>query len=143
MKIAYDYQAFTIYAYGGVARYYKDLTNSLLKQRQDVKIFTGIHRNYYIQSLPKGVVHGIKIYNYPPKSVKAFQWFNHGLTQHQLRRWKPDIIHETYYSSLPVLKAKAARLTTVHDMIHEIYPDMLSIPSKNKTSSQKKIVIKS
>ena len=136
MKIALDYQAFTNQIYGGISRYYKDLTASLLKRGQDVKIFAGIHINYYIQLLPEKVVRGIKIYNYPPKSVRAFQWFNHGFTQLQLPRWKPDIIHETYYSQLPVLKTNAVRLTTVHDMIHELYASMLS--SKDITSSLKK-----
>ena len=136
MKIAYDYQAFTSSTYGGISRYYKDLASELLKQRQDIKIFAGIHRNYYIPSLPEEVVSGIKIYNYPPKSVRVFQWFNHGLTQLQLQRWKPDIIHETYYSSLPVLKTNAVHLTTVHDMIHELYASLLS--SRDITSNLKK-----
>ena len=87
MKIAYDYQAFTNTTYGGISRYYKDLASELLKRRQDIKIFAGIHRNHYIPSLPEEVVSGIKIYNYPPKSVRVFQWFNHGLTQLQLQRF--------------------------------------------------------
>mgnify|MGYP001246598689 CR=1 FL=1 len=136
MKIAYDYQTFTSSTYGGISRYYKDLASELLKQRQDIKIFAGIHRNHYIPSLPEEVVSGIKIYNYPLKSVRVFQWFNHGLTQLQLQRWKPDIIHETYYSPLPVLKTNAVHLTTVHDMIHELYASMLS--SRDITSNLKK-----
>jgi len=69
VKIAYDYQAFTNQPYGGVSRYYKDLTDELLKQGQAVNIFAGVHRNKYISLLPKGVVRGIKLDKYPPKST--------------------------------------------------------------------------
>ena len=136
MKIAYDYQAFTIQSYGGISRYYKDLTDELLKQGQEVNIFAGVHRNNYISLLPKGVVRGIKLDKYPPKSTWAFQWLNHGISQLHLQRWKPDIIHETYYYPLPVLKTNAVHLTTVHDMIHELYASLLS--SRDITSNQKK-----
>ena len=136
MKIAYDYQAFTNQSYGGVSRYYKDLTDELLKQGQAVNIFAGVHRNKYISLLPKGVVRGIKLDKYPPKSIWAFQWLNHGISQLQMQRWKPDIIHETYYSSLPVFKKNAAHVTTVYDMNHELYPDSFS--SRDKVTDLKK-----
>ena len=48
MKIAYDHQMFTNQSYGGISRYYKDLAGTLLKQGQNVNIFAGIHRNYYV-----------------------------------------------------------------------------------------------
>lgn len=142
MKIAFDYQTFTNSSYGGVSRYYKDLADQLLKQRQDVKIFAGIHRNHYITSLPSDIVNGFKMYNYPPRSSRIFHWFNHGLTQLQLRKWKPDIIHETYYSLLPNLKKNTIHLTTVHDMIHELYASLIStrdITSKLKKKSLSRV----
>ena len=127
MKIAYDYQAFTNESYGGISRYYKDLIEELLKQGQEANIFAGIHRNFYISLLPDEVIHGVKLNGYPPKSRWAFRLFNHLICQLQTQRWKPDIIHETYYSTLPVLKKNVARITSVHDMITELYPQKKSI----------------
>ncbi len=137
MKIAYDYQAFTNQSYGGISRYYKDLIEELLKQGQEVNIFAGIHRNFYISLLPDEVIHGIKLNGYPPKSTWAFRLFNHLICQLQTQRWKPDIIHETYYSTLPVSKKNVARITSVHDMIHELYPQKI-YSQKHVTDHKKK-----
>ena len=136
MKIAYDYQAFTNQSYGGISRYYTDLIKELLKQEQEINIFAGVHRNFYIPLLPDEVVRGVKLNKYPPKSTWAFQLLNHLICQIQTQRWKPDIVHETYYSSLPVLKKNVARITSVHDMIHELYPESFS--NKDMVTDYKK-----
>ena len=139
MKIAYDHQMFTNQSYGGISRYYKDLAGTLLKQGQNVNIFAGMHRNYYVPLLPKGIVRGIKLNNYPFKSRLAFSRLNHVIGQLQMKQWKPDIIHETYYSSLASSKTNAVRFATVHDMIHELYPDMFS--SRDNTTQFKQDTI--
>jgi len=136
MKIAYDYQIFSFQSYGGISRYYTFLADELVKQEQDIGIFAGIHRNNYLHALPAGVVRGTQLSRYPPKSYRAFQLYNHGVSQLQMQRWKPDIIHETYYSSLPVLNINAVRVTSVYDMIHELYTDQFS--SRDKTTDWKK-----
>ena len=136
MKIAFDHQAFTMQSYGGISRYYTILADELLKQGQDVKVFAGVHRNNYVADLPEGVVKGIKLNKYPPKSGRVFQWLNHGVSQVQMKSWRPDIIHETYYSSLPRLKTDAVRVTSVYDMIHELFSDQF--PKRDKTTEWKK-----
>lgn len=136
MKIAFDHQTFTHQTYGGISRYYSILANELLKQQQDVKIFAGLHRNNYVVDLPGGVVKGVKLNSFPPKSGRLFQWVNHGVSQLQMKSWQPDLIHETYYSSLPTLKTDAVRITTVHDMIHELFSDQFS--PRDKTTQWKK-----
>ena len=136
MKIAFDYQAFTMQSYGGISRYYTILADELLKQQQDVKIFAGLHRNHYVAELPDGVVKGKRINKYPPKSGRVFQWLNHAISQTQMKSWQPDIIHETYYSALPTLKTNAVRVTSVYDMIHELFADQFS--PRDKTTQWKK-----
>jgi glycosyltransferase involved in cell wall biosynthesis len=136
MKIAFDSQAFNMQSYGGVSRYYSILANELLKKTQDVGIFAGIHKNKYLSALPAGVVSGIQLDKYPPQSARAFQWFSHCVGQLQMQRWKPDIIHETYYSSWPCFQSKSFRVTTVHDMIHEIFPEYF--PARDQTTKRKK-----
>ena len=38
----------------------------------------------------------------------------------KIKNWKPDIIHQTYYSN-SVKKLKIPKIVTVYDMIHEKY----------------------
>lgn len=136
MKIAFDHQTFTYQSYGGISRYYTILADELIKQNQDVKVFAGMHRNNYITDLSEGVVKGVKLNKYPPKSGRLFQWLNHGISQIQMKSWQPDIIHETYYSALPTLKTNAVRVTTVYDMIHELFADQFS--PRDKSTQWKK-----
>lgn len=136
MKIAFDHQTFTYQSYGGISRYCTILADELINQGQDVKVFAGLHRNNYVVDLPGGVVKGVKLNSFPPKSGRLFQWVNHGVSQLQMKSWQPDLIHETYYSSLPTLKTDAVRITTVHDMIHELFSDQFS--PRDKTTQWKK-----
>lgn len=135
MKIAFDHQTFTDQSYGGISRYYTILADELLKQEQDIKLFAGIHRNNYVTDLPDGIVKGIKLNKYPPKSHRIFQYLNHGVSQFQMKAWQPDIIHETYYSLLPTLKADAIRVTSAYDMIHELFSSAFS--PRDKTTQRK------
>lgn len=136
MKVAYDHQTFTYQSYGGISRYYTKLSGELLKQKQNVGVFAGMHRNNYIEDLPEDVVRGHKLVKYPPKTQRIFQLLNHGFCQAQIKLWQPDIIHETYYSALPVLNTNAMRITTVYDMIHELYRDQF--PDSDRTTQWKK-----
>ena len=103
---------------------------------QEVGIFAGLHRNNYLASLQPGIVKGLKVGKYPPKLGRVFSLFNRGIGQLKIQSWKPDIIHETYYSSWPTLCFKAIRVTTVYDMIHELYDKEFS--KSDKTTTQKK-----
>ena len=107
MKVAFDHQIFTLQNYGGVSRYISDLANILYKNNIDVKAYIGIHQNNYISDLPINIVKGKYINQYPPKTEKLFYLANHCISQTQIKFWKPDIIHETYYSALPVINNKS------------------------------------
>jgi glycosyltransferase involved in cell wall biosynthesis len=137
MKIAFDYQTFMYQPYGGVSRYYNFLATELLKQQQDVNIFAGLHRNRFIKDLPKGVVKGMDINDYPPKTGRIFKCLNHTISEIKIKTWRPDIIHETYYSSFPTLKTNAVRVTSVYDMIHELFKGQFS-PCDKTTQLKKK-----
>ena len=136
MKIAFDHQTFNLQTYGGISRYYTILAQELLKQGQDVGVFAGVHRNNYLSTLPRDVVRGVKLPQYPPKSSRIFQVFNHYLANVQINHWQPDIVHETYYSFMPSPKTSLPRVTTVYDMIHELYPQMFS--SRDNTTNWKR-----
>ncbi len=136
MKIAFDHQTFNWQSYGGISRYYAILAQELLNNGQDVNIFAGIHCNNYLSTLPSNIVKGIKLNKYPPKTGRFFQSVNQCLTNRQINNWKPDIVHETYYSFMPSFKRALPRITTVYDMIHEIYSKNFS--TRDKTTHWKK-----
>lgn len=136
MKIAFDHQTFTHQSYGGISRYYTTLAYELSLLKEETCIFAGLHRNNYLSGLPSANFRGLNIGYYPPKTAKPFHFLNHALTQVQINRWGADIVHETYYSSLPKLGSKVMRVTTAYDMIHEIFPD--DFPVNDRTTDHKK-----
>ena len=136
MKIAFDYQIFAQQGYGGISRYYKNLASELLQLKQNVSIFAGLHRNNYLTSLPNDIVSGYKISRYPPKTAKLFQRANHYLTNYQMKLWRPEVIHETYYSNFTSNLNNVPRIVTAHDIIHELFSEGLD---KSNIITQRKI----
>lgn len=126
MKIAFDHQIFTMESYGGISRYYTRLSKELLELEQDVSIFTGIHRNKYLSFLPSSAIKGIKLNKYPPKTGRLFLAANHYWANWRSDRWKPDVIHETYYSLMTKTKKVTPTVVTVYDMVHELFSDKFS-----------------
>lgn len=88
MKIAFDHQAFCINAYGGIARYFVKLAESLLSAGEEVGVFAPVHRNQYLATLPDNIVHGIKI-NYPLKAIGLSRYCNSIVGQRFIRQWQP------------------------------------------------------
>lgn len=139
MKIVFDHQTFTLQSYGGISRYYARLADNLINMDQHVEIFAGFHRNHYLASLPDGIVRGVNIKKYPPKTGRLFQYLNHYLTSQQIEKSKPDIIHETYYSIINSKPRTAPRIVTVYDMIHELYADIFN--KNDRTTRWKKMLL--
>ena len=136
MKIAYDHQIFTNQQYGGISRYFLMVIINLLKNEKNINVFPGFYKNKYISLIPDSVVHGFHLGKYPPKTGKIFQIINHCISQMQMKSWSPDLIHETYYSSMPRLNNNAIKITTAFDMIHELFKS--SFPKSDQTSMMKK-----
>lgn len=126
MKIAYDYQTFTQQTYGGISRYFVRLAQQLTADQQQVRIFAPYHRNRYVDELPEGVFKGRQLDSFPPRTARLFSLYNRVASNGSINSWAPDVIHETYYSAKPAGSSKLPRITTVHDMIHERYPESFS-----------------
>lgn len=126
MKIAFGHQTFSLQRYGGISRYFVTLAEELHQLGEDVRIFAGLHQNQYLQGATKEIVVGACIEAFPAKTGSAFRVANHLFSQLNQSLWKPDIVHETYYSSLPRMRSHAPRIVTVYDMIHEMFPNDFS-----------------
>lgn len=139
VKIAFDSQAFTLQSYGGISRYFTSLAHSLFEQGEDVKIFAGLHRNYYLQEIPQDIVMGVPLKSYPPRSGFLFRAANHCWSQIKQKQWDPDVVHDTYYSSLPKCNHNVPRVLTIYDFIHEIFPEYFSKLDRTRHHKSKAI----
>lgn len=136
MKIAFDYQAFFIQEYGGISRYYSKLAETLNSFSDvDAKIFAPLHVNAYLSMLPSGVVIGHDV-RHLRKRKKLFRAINKIASRYQMSRYRPDLVHETYYAEKSVAPRGVPLVVTVYDMVHELFPGMF--PQQDRTSSRKK-----
>ena len=139
MKIAFDHQAFSIQPYGGVSRYYVRLAEELLSMNEDVGIFSPFHQNRYLDPLPNGVVHGRHVNRYPKKTTGLITSLNHIIARRAIRKWRPQIVHETYYARKGSAPDGCATVITVYDMIHELFTHAMA--GRDETTKKKRIAV--
>jgi glycosyltransferase involved in cell wall biosynthesis len=121
MKVYFDGQIFIEQTNGGISRYFANLATGLdAEPGVTARIVAPFHRNYHLLDHREAPVLGFGL---PPKwrvgricwaGIKTFSPMISGLGH-------PDIAHETYFSPRPYLTTARRRVTTMYDMIHEIY----------------------
>lgn len=106
---------------------------------QQVGVFAPLHRNGYLESLPKEIVHGKYIEHYPAKTARLFLAYNRIGSKYQMARWHPDLVHETYFAKVSSAPRGCTMVITVYDMIHELFPN--EFPSNDETAGFKRRAI--
>lgn len=142
MKIAYDHQIFSSQRFGGISRYFFELAKHLAGSVNDsveCQIVSPIYVNDYLQhaSHPLRVL-GIHAPVFRG-SNRLYRPINKLLSPQILKRWRPDILHETYYCSNNFAPRGCRTVVTVYDMIHELYPENFS--PHDKTSELKRAAV--
>lgn len=141
-KILYDNQIFSFQKYGGVSRYFYEISKRINQFPEfDVQILAPIYLNGYLRAdndLVKGVYwSGIpKVERLQKKLQKEF---NNILSKLFLNDLKPDVIHETYYQKNSISINNIPIVTTIYDMIHEKFRHDFS--QRDKTSELKKLAV--
>jgi len=142
MNIVYDYQAFSMQRYGGISRYFYELISRLCKEDEfAVYLFLGLYINEYGLSDYRddyARLCGVK-HRHIPRTVRVFDILNKLLFAPFLRTSYANIYHQTHYDGVSVA-FPGKRVLTVHDMIHEFYPNLFT--KRDRTSKNKKISIK-
>lgn len=123
MRIAFDHSIFNIQSFGGVSRYYARLAKHLHSATDQVKIFAPLHINHYLDEIPDELIYGKRVKRYPKLLKKMARQTNFHLAQHAISKWKPDILHETFFTETPIKAGKAAVVVTIYDMITELMPE--------------------
>lgn len=128
MRIAFDHQIFGWQEYGGVSRYAYELATGLAGAcGQDVAIICPLYVNRYLaESDGARLVNGIRVPVFP-KSGRIYRAVNTVLGWPGMRKFRPDIVHETYYSTRSAAPRGSKVVLTVYDMIHERFPKNFSI----------------
>lgn len=139
MKISFDHQTFTLQSYGGISRYFSKLAGGLLSLGDQVNILAPIHQNRYLDEISSRHIHGIGVKSIPPRAMGIISAFNGKLGALQAGLIRPEILHETYYTSRPVVGRFKGRVLTVYDMIHEKFER--DFHPSDQTSQLKRIAV--
>ena len=162
MKILYDHQIFEIQEYGGISRYFYELmnfsknndffkydlslkfsNNSYLKND---KYFNKLIRDLtpYKEFLPKINFRGKgKLYNLLKnlRFINSNFTDNERLSKYNLKLGNYNLFHPTYYSDYFLnYLGKKPFILTIHDMVHEIYPQCF--PADDEIRVKKKRLAK-
>lgn len=127
MKILYDHQIFSRQKYGGISRYFHEISKRIPSLESDnTEIFAPFHVNQYGDASDAFRPSGIKTRKFPGTAVAL--GLANTIAGNILVRWRKDvaIFHETYYASTSYAPASARRVITVYDMIHELFPESFS-----------------
>ncbi|MGF6094388.1 glycosyltransferase family 4 protein [Pseudomonas sp. 18175] len=139
MRIAFDHQIFCLQQYGGISRYFSRIAEHMFAEKNDVGIFSPLHRNFYLKDLPEGIVHGRRADHYLPRTTRLALTYNHLLGQQSMRGWKPQVVHETYFSRFGIAPKGCPVVLTIYDMIHELFPQSFS--AKDQTTLLKQCAV--
>lgn len=139
MKVLYDHQIFSIQIFGGISRYFQELSiqialYKIVKTEFALKISNNFYLDHdYIKFYPF-----LKNYHFRGK-VRLIYFINKLYTIYKLLRRDFDVFHPTYYDTyfLKFIGSKKFVLT-VYDMIHEKFPENFS--EFDNTSERKKIL---
>jgi glycosyltransferase involved in cell wall biosynthesis len=131
MKILFDHQIFNNQNYGGISRYFYELTKGLDKLGVSVCNSISFSENEFTSN--KTFFQSVK---FPNMRLKGHLRLKKFLNQHKsetlLKKAEFDIFHPTYYESYFLKKLPVNRpfVLTFHDLIHEkfasSYPEFLN-----------------
>jgi glycosyltransferase involved in cell wall biosynthesis len=124
MKVAFDHQIFSQQRYGGISRYFFELASRLPSETvSEVSVIAPLHINHYLAAdSARRFTRG----RYVPYTFSAIPYVVELVNRIAVPlAWtgkKPDIVHETFFATRPVGRARR-RVVTVHDMIVELFAE--------------------
>ncbi len=125
MRIAFDEQVFLLQEYGGISRYLCSLVREFsARSEMQARVFAPLHFNRNLESLEQNLCSGRRLPRLHPKLTRLVMIAGKVLARREISRFKPDIVHETYFTEDVFRPNLARRVLTVYDLIHERYPDL-------------------
>lgn len=135
INLMYDYQILLMQYYGGISRYFNEVINRLPKE--DFKLYFPVinNMNYYFEDYFGKPVKKIE----DKRKYRRIVKWNEKYTKWMLNRRGENIVfHPTYYNPYFLDGFEGKLVLTVHDMIHENYPEYYA---GNPTIEHKRVLM--
>lgn len=130
MKVFYDHQVFSWQRFGGVSRYFVELVNHLPGD-VEAEFPAMLTENVYLGSLGESAPETRK-WNFGNFRVRKqlYERVDRVVARRRIVKGGFDLLHPTYYDPYFMKRRKVPYVITVHDFIHEKYPDFFRDASK-------------
>lgn len=141
MRIIFDQQVFLLQQFGGISRYICSLAKEMaLIPDANVRVVAPLHYNQHLQQMSgRGLVWGVKVAQIP-KTFRLVHCMSENMAHLAINSFRPDIVHETYYTTTNFLPKGAKRVLTVYDMIHEKYASSFLRAEETITAKQSAVL---
>lgn len=136
IRVAFDQRIFVYQRHGGMCRYYAGLADHLPDHGVDPTILAPFYITDRLRELPRGMVWG-RHFSPTPRKQRAAMVLGELALGGLARAAGADIVHETFYSHRRRAPRRCRIVTTVHDMIPELFPQFFpgDITPQTKASS--------
>lgn len=143
MKVLFDHQIFTLQEYGGISRYFFELSKRFDGIENKCKVSTIFSNNSYFNADTRNGVYPF----FPGREIigrnRIMPFFNQKKSICDISKSNFDIFHPTYYDPyfLKLTKNKPF-VVTFYDMIHEKFSDeFVEFKLDQSIRDQKKIIL--
>jgi len=131
VKIIYSNTIFFYQKSGGISRYFTNLAEQLSKCKVHPLIIAPLSKNLYLKNFKKKKI-SFYLKRFP--NWKIFEKINYFFFKYISIKYRPDIIHETYFNKVNFsFFDDKIKILTIYDLIHEKFKKMYSnqnVPNK-------------
>src|SRR5690606_25160353 len=138
MRVLYDHQAFVMQRYGGISKYFASLSSGMSHGGDviaDVKI---LHTDNGYLSSKNHVLPFAFGRRWLKKKSRMERW-NKRYSTYLIQQNDFDLLHPTYYDSYFLEYTRKPYVITVHDMIHELFPEYFHMQDPTALNKRKVI----
>lgn len=133
LKVLYDFQILLMQQYGGISRYFYEIMTRMEKNGIDIKMPVIGNLNYYFQDYFNRPVR-----EWNRKFYRQMWKLNCYYNSLELKYSSDAVFHPTAYNPYYLKNLKGKMIITIHDMIHENYPQYYG---GNLTIEHKKVLM--
>jgi glycosyltransferase involved in cell wall biosynthesis len=130
MQICYDYQIFAAQKYGGISRYIVEIASRIHRLPDaQVRVIAPLYRSKLLEDRRSQIP---VVGTYVSRSFRRVTGLclrvDAILSKTYQGSYRPDIVHETFYSPKSTIASAGKTVITVHDTIAELFADFPSNP---------------